>query len=413
MKIKKIFASLLPGIFILGFNIGTGSVTAMAKAGAGYGMSLLWTILLSCVVTWILLISFDKLTLSTGLTALQAIRRYIHPALGIFFIVSLTIAVCGSVIGVMGIISDICQEWSKTWINGGIDSVYFALIFILLVYIIFWNGRTDFFQRALAIMVAIMAASFIINFFIMAPDIQDILSGLIPNIPDKVTQSEKTPFLVIASMVGTTVFSGLFIIRTTLVKEAKWTWDNLREQRRDALLSVSMMFIISAAIMASAAGTLYVNQVGLTEASQMVTLLEPFSGKLAVTIFVFGIVAAGVSSQFPNVLMLPWLLCDYLEKPREMHQAQYRIMVLFISLLGLIVPVFKAPPVFVMIASQVFSALILPVTVLSIIYLTNSRNLMGAHKSNTLMNTVLFIILIFAIYMSFTGLKGILEYLTG
>ncbi|MHC4175726.1 MAG: divalent metal cation transporter, partial [Planctomycetota bacterium] len=48
MKTKKLINAFLPGIFLLGFNIGTGSVTAMAKAGATYGMSLLWTILLSC-----------------------------------------------------------------------------------------------------------------------------------------------------------------------------------------------------------------------------------------------------------------------------------------------------------------------------------------------------------------------------
>ena len=40
-KIAKGIALFLPGIFLLGFNIGTGSVTAMAKAGAEYGMTLL------------------------------------------------------------------------------------------------------------------------------------------------------------------------------------------------------------------------------------------------------------------------------------------------------------------------------------------------------------------------------------
>ncbi len=42
-KFSKALALFLPGIFLLGFNIGTGSVTSMAKAGATYGMSLLWT----------------------------------------------------------------------------------------------------------------------------------------------------------------------------------------------------------------------------------------------------------------------------------------------------------------------------------------------------------------------------------
>jgi hypothetical protein len=35
--LKAKLALFLPGIFLLGFNIGTGSVTTMAKAGASYG----------------------------------------------------------------------------------------------------------------------------------------------------------------------------------------------------------------------------------------------------------------------------------------------------------------------------------------------------------------------------------------
>ncbi len=52
-KFAKVLALFLPGIFLLGFNIGTGSVTAMAKAGADYGMSLLWTIVASCLATFL------------------------------------------------------------------------------------------------------------------------------------------------------------------------------------------------------------------------------------------------------------------------------------------------------------------------------------------------------------------------
>ena len=69
-KLKKLFQSLLPGIFLFGFTVGTGSVTAMAKAGADYGMSLLWTIFLSCAITYFLINLFGNYTLVTGETTL-------------------------------------------------------------------------------------------------------------------------------------------------------------------------------------------------------------------------------------------------------------------------------------------------------------------------------------------------------
>ena len=402
----------LPGIFLLGFNIGTGSVTAMAKAGATYGMSLLWTIVASCLATFFMINAYGKFTLVTGETALQAFRRHIHPLVGVFFIVALTAGVCGSVMGVMGIVAEVSSEWSKGLVQGGIKPVWFAAFFVALVYYIFWNGNTQFFERSLAVVVAIMSACFILNFFILMPPPVEIAKGLVPTLPEVPLDEGRGPFLVVASMVGTTVFSGLFIIRTTLVKEAGWTLADSRKQRNDASFAVIMMFVISGSIMAAAAGTLYVEGVGLERASQMIGLLEPLAGSLATTIFVVGIVAAGVSSQFPNVLMLPWLLCDYNESERNMTLPRYRVIVLFISLLGLVVPIFEARPVFVMIISQAFNADILPVTVACILYLGNRQDLMGEHRNSVGSNIALSAILLFSLVTASMGIRGVWRIVT-
>ena len=406
-RFSKALALFLPGIFLLGFNIGTGSVTAMAKAGATYGMSLLWTIVASCLATYFMINVYGRFTLVTGETALQAFRRHIHPAVGIFFIVALTAGVSGSVMGVMGIVAEISSEWSKSVVDGGIGPLWFAALFVSLVYFIFWNGNTQAFERSMAVIVAIMAACFVLNFFILMPPPVEILKGLVPSLPEVPLDQGKGPFLVIASMVGTTVFSGLFIIRTTLVKEAGWTIADLPKQRNDAIVAVAMMFVISGSIMAAAAGTLHVEGLGLEKASQMIGLLEPLAGSFAAAIFAMGIIAAGVSSQFPNVLMLPWLLCDYTGSERKMTLPRYRVMVLVISMLGLVVPIFEARPIFVMIISQAFNAVILPVTVACIFYLGNRRDLMGEYRNSTATNAVLIAILLFSLVTSSMGIRGV------
>ena len=412
-KFAKGLALFLPGIFLLGFNLGTGSVTAMAKAGADYGMSMLWAIVASCLCTFFMINLYGRYTLVTGETALQAFKKHIHPTVGLYFIAALTLGVCGSVMGVMGIVAEICHEWSKTMLDGGIAPIWFAAFFSALVFFIFWNGKTEFFERSLAVIVAIMSASFLINFFILMPPPIDIIKGLVPSVPKLAAGSDASPLLVIASMVGTTVFSGLFIIRTTLVKEAGWTLADEKTQRNDAMVSVTLMFIISAAIMAAAAGTLFAEGLGLSRASQMIELLEPLAGSLAVSIFAVGIIAAGVSSQFPNVLMLPWLICDYKGTGRDMTLPKYRIMVLLISLLGLVVPLFGGRPVLVMIVSQAFNAVILPITVACIFYLANRKDLMGDYKNTLLSNIALIAILLFSLFTSFIGVKGVWQLLSG
>lgn len=406
-KISYWLSLILPGLFLLGFNIGTGSVTAMAKAGSEHGMSLLWTIVASCLCTFFMINLYGKYTVVTGETALQAFKKHIHPGVAIFFIVALTTGVCGSVMGVMGIVADVSYEWSKQFITNGIAPIYFAMFYVSLVYFIFWQGQKAFVERSLAVIVAIMAGAFVLNFFILTPPALDIFSGLVPNLSVLAQNTAQPPHIIIAAMVGTTVFSGLFIIRTTLVKAAGWQVADLKKQRNDAAFSVFLMFIISAAIMASTAGTLYVSGISLEKSSQMMALLEPLAGAFAASIFAIGIIAAGVSSQLPNVLMLPWLLNDYAATPKPMTLTRYRIVVFLISLLGLVVPIFEARPLFVMVLSQTFNAFILPATVLCIFYLSNKTALMGQYKNTLVSNVILSLILVFSLFTSWLSVEGL------
>jgi len=407
---KAKLALFLPGIFLVGFNIGTGSVTTMTSAGANYGMGLLWTVLISCAATYLMVATYGRYTLVTGETALEAFRKHIHPAVGLFFIAALGIGVFASLMGVMGIVAEISYEWSKTFISGGIKPLYWAAFFCSVAYFIFWGGHTQVFERILAVVVAIMGVAFVLNFFILMPPVSSMAAGLIPAVPDT-GSSGAGPLLLIASMVGTTIFSGLFIMRTTLVKEAGWTIAQDKQQRRDAAFAAIMMFVISASIMAAAAGSLFAEGIPFDKASQMIGLLEPLAGPLAVSIFAIGIIAAGVSSQFPNLILIPWLICDFRSTPRDMTIWKYRLFVGIISLLGLVVPLFDARPVLVLIMSQAFNVVLLPLTVACILYLGNRADLMGEYRHSWLTNAGLGGIFLFSLvtgYMGFQGLMGML-----
>ena len=41
---RRFMAVVGPGIFAIGYTIGTGSVTSMAKAGSQYGLQLVWVL---------------------------------------------------------------------------------------------------------------------------------------------------------------------------------------------------------------------------------------------------------------------------------------------------------------------------------------------------------------------------------
>ncbi len=403
-KIGLFIASVAPGLFLIGYNIGTGSITTMASSGAAYGLTLIWPLLLSCIFTFFLIMLFGRYTAHTGLTILTSFRRYFGKGVTVFVLISLLVSEWVSCMGVMGVVTQVVQEWSRplTRSGNGFSPVISALIFGGLLYYLFWNGKHRVFEKVLAIFVGIMGLSFILTMFMVIPDPEEVLEGLIPSMP-----ADSDAMLIMAGMVGTTMGAILYVVRSILVQEKGWKDGDLKAERRDALISVTMMFVLSVAVMAAAAGTLHPLGLRVENAIDMVKLMEPLAGRFAISIFVGGIVAAGLSSLFPIILLAPWLFADFNDKPRNMRSTSSRLLVLFGVVLGLVVPVFGGRPVAVMILSQALAAIVTPLVLALMLYIYNKKAIMGPKVLGVGANINLAVILLFTIAMAAAGIIGI------
>lgn len=169
---KKIVLGLSavgPGLFLIGYNIGTGSVTTMAKSGAEYGMTLFWALLLSCIFTYILMVAYGKLTLVSGKTALFNIKSRIKGGtfLAIYIIIALIIGELLALIGVMGIVADLVQEGIRLAsgsTNLVVNKTIIILIFTILLYFLLWFGRYQNFEKVLTVFVILMGLCFVVVF---------------------------------------------------------------------------------------------------------------------------------------------------------------------------------------------------------------------------------------------------------
>lgn len=398
-------ASIAPGLFLIGYNIGTGSITTMASSGAAYGLTMMWPLLLSCVFTYFLIMLFGRYTSLTGLTILTTFRKHFGVAVAAFVLISLLISEWVSCMGVMGVVTQVVQEWSKplTKSGNGFSPILTALIFGALLYYLFWNGQHKVFEKVLAVFVGIMGLSFVMTAFMVIPDPEEVLRGLVPSIP-----KDSDAMLIMAGMVGTTMGAILYVVRSILVQEKGWGSSDLKAERRDAIVSVSMMFILSVAVMGAAAGTLHPAGLKVDNAIDMVKLMEPLAGRFAISIFVGGIVAAGLSSLFPIVLLAPWLFADFNNKPRNMKSTSSRLLVLFGVLLGLVVPVFGGRPVLVMIISQAMAAIVTPVVLALMLYVYNKKSVMGDQTLGLKSNISFGLVLLFTIAMAVAGMIGII-----
>ena len=139
----------------------------------------------------------------------------------------------------------------------------------------------------------------------------------------------------------------LYLVRSILVQEKGWQIKDMKEEKRDAAVSSTIMFLLSVAIMACAAGTLYPRGLFVDNAIDMVSLLEPLAGRFAISIFVAGIVSAGLSSLFPHLLLAPWFLADITGQSRDMKRPLNRGIAFFtVSTFRIPIIVDRMPGVF-------------------------------------------------------------------
>lgn len=409
-KLLAVLAAIGPGLFLVGYNIGTGSITTMASAGADYGMTLVWPLLISCIFTFVLIVAFGRYTALTGETALFSFKRHFGVVPAVFVLISLLLSEFVSSIGVIAVVCESVQEWSRplTESGEGFNTIVLALIFEAVLYGLILNGRYSFFEKILAVFVAVMGISFVLTMFMVIPSPAEVVAGMVPSLPRQANAA-----LLIAGMVGTTMGGVLYVVRSILVKEKGWGRADLRRERTDALVSVSVMFILSLAIMACAAGTLYPRGLHVENAIDMVRLLEPLAGRFAISVFVAGIVAAGLSSLFPIILLGPWLLADYKGTERDLKSTPARIFMLGVVLLGLIVPVFGGRPVLIMITSQALLTVATPLIILLMLILQNRESSLGADKAGTVLNTAMVVILLFSLVMAAFGLVGVFDVVAG
>ncbi|MBN1345091.1 MAG: Nramp family divalent metal transporter [Phycisphaerae bacterium] len=400
-----------PGIFCIGYTIGTGSVTSMATSGSKYGMQLLWVLALSCLFSWVLMEAYGRYAVVTGGTSIHSVKTKVRfgKPLSILMMVGVITGQWCCLSGLVGLSSHAIYEAVRLFIPALTPESYWAVLgiavaILAVMYALLWIGRYSFFEQVLVVFVTLMGLAFIVSMFVVLPPPGEIAAGLIPRVP-KVQGAT----LMIAAFVGTTMAAPTFVVRPLLMKGKGWTEGDLRHEQRDALISASFMFIISASIMVCATGALFHRGLTISKVLDMVHTLEPVAGKYAVGLFLVGTLSAGLSSIFPIAMVAPLLVADYRSGELQTRSSLFRVLAGVACLMGLIVPIFGSNPIYAQIATQVAQVFVLPLVIAVIAILVNRPTAMGRHRAGVLLNLGLLASFVFSCVMSYIALLEVIK----
>lgn len=407
-KVVRFLLSFGPGIFAIGYTIGTGSVTSMIVAGNSFGMQLLWVLFFSCLFSGVLIYVSGSYYLYTGETALFAIKKHLPlgKLIAIAIIATVGIGQWNSLIGILGITSNVVFEILALNFPRLLGYKYevvlaLAILIIGIFYALLVKGNYSLFEKVLALFVSMMGLSFIFTLFFVYPMPAQVIKGLIPTIPEVEGSG-----ILIAAFVGTTMAAATFLSRPLFIQGKGWTKQDFNVHKNDALIAALLIFTISGAIMAVASGSLFGKEMEITHVLQMSKALEPSVGKFAVSVFFAGTLSAGLSSIFPCLMIVPLMLGDYNTGKLDVQTNRFKLITGIASVLALSIPIFGFNPIKGQIITQVFNVFALPLVVLSFLLLWN-RKAAGLPAKKGITNVIMVAAFVFSIIIMSNGLMDI------
>lgn len=412
-KILAFLLSIGPGIFCIGYTVGTGSITSMSKAGSQYGADLLWVLALSCLFAWTLMEAYGRFAVVTGRTAVNSFKTELKSGkfLAIALIVGIVIGQWNSLSGIVGLSSHAIYEMSRLFLPGLEQENYWAVLIIAviilgLLYSLLMIGKYSLIEKILIIFVTIMGVSFLISMFIVLPSPSEIVKGFVPSIPEGPGGN-----LMVAAFVGTTMAAPTFVVRPLLMRGKGWGKEHTSSQSKDALFSAILMFVISGAVMITAMGAMFYQGLSINKVIDMVHTLEPVAGKFAVALFMTGAISAGISSVLPILMVAPLLISDYKNGELDVNSNMFKKLTAVTCVVGISVPILGANPIFAQIATQVANVFVLPLAIGGILYLVNQPEIMQEHRAGWLLNIGLILAFIFSCVISYIGFLAIKDLL--
>ncbi len=381
MSLKSFFRNLGPGPLIAAAFIGPGTVTVCTLAGAQFGFSLVWAMVLSILATVILQEISGRIGIVTGSDLSTLLRNQTErPVFRVFSMVLVLLAiVLGNAAYESGNISGanlgLAFYWEAPTLSlGRLQLQLGSFLLGTLSFVLLWVGSYKTLERILVALVILMSLAFFVTAFLTKPDLSKFLAGFVPGWDEK-----EIPTLV--ALIGTTVVPYNLFLYASLVNQRWKKESDLPLMRRDISLSVILGGLVSMAILVVGAAN---TSTEISSALDVSKGLETVFGSFAGYLMGFGLLAAGLTSALTAPLAAGFVVCGVLGWSQEIRSKPMRVTMGAIVFLGLLFSSFGIKPVQLITLAQLANGILLPVISAWIIWIAAQHSVLGRHKNTPL-----------------------------
>ena len=375
--------------------IGPGTVTICIMAGVGFGYALLWALLLATGATMVLQEMAARLGIVTGRGLGENIRGQLTHSWAKYLVLGIVIAaiIIGNAAYEAGNMGGAVLGMEAVF--GNQFSPYYPWIISFLALLLLWQGNYQVLERVFVVLVLIMSLSFILTLLMTGPDLVSIIKGLfVPSVPAE-------SLLTIVALVGTTVVPYNLFLHASLVTE-KWRKPaDLPAAQWDTYISVGLGGMVSMAILVCAAA---IPSAEVSGALDLAKALEPLFGSWARYLMGIGLFAAGMTSAVTAPLAAAYVANSCFGWKAGMRDNRFRAVWMLILFSGTLTLAMGFRPIEVIRFAQVANGLLLPIIAIFLLWVVNSRRVMGKGRNSIIQNGFGMLIILLSVILGFSGI---------
>jgi len=348
--------------------IDPGNFATNIQAGARYGYSLLWVVVLANLVAMLFQALSAKLGIVTEKNLAEQCRdRFPKPVVIAMWIVSEIAAMATDLAEFLGGAIGLSLLFGLPLLAG-------MIVTGVIVYAILGLERSGFRPVEIVIgsLVAVIALCYVVELFISPVDWGEAARALVPALPDSAA------LLLAVGIIGATVMphavylhSGLTQSRVVVESESERRL-LVRFSNREVIVALSLAGLVNMAMVVMAANAFHEGHSDVAEIETAYHTLVPLLGGAAAAVFLASLIASGISSATVGTLAGQLIMQGFvgIRIPIWLRRAVTMIPAFIVVGLGV-----NATTALVL--SQVLLSLTLPIPMVALLLFTAQRDIMG------------------------------------
>lgn len=302
---KRILAFLGPAYLVSVGYMDPGNWATDIAGGSAFGYKLIWVLFASNLIALLLQSLAARLGIVRGLDLAQASKNaYPRPVnFCLYILAQIAIIACdlAEIIG-MAIGLQLLFHLPLLW---GVSLTITDTVLMLFL----MNKGMRKLEAFIMSMIFIIGVSFLLEMFIVGPDVVGIAKGFIPTNLFKGDEMSKNMLYIAIGIIGATVMPHNLYLHSSLVqtRQINRSDEGIRSAIKfnlfDTVIALNLAFFVNAAILILASAAFFTNgYFKVAEIQDAYKLLEHIFGKIAPTLFAIALIASGQSSTITGTL---------------------------------------------------------------------------------------------------------------